>query len=321
MAPAKITILTPVKNGARYFRQCLDSIDMALAAGASLDHIVVDAASTDGTLEMLEGRSATQVFVEPALDAIAAMKFGLARASGDYIFLLMSDDYLTPDFTALADAALTGGPDLAMFACRLFGEGWARDVASPRRVSTILSKYHGMNSVLIRRGLFQSIEMPLRYRLSNDRMMMLMLWEKAGAIAVSDNVIAAMRVHEGSQGNKIGGNDWEVVGELARIGHELMDWNPQEPAAALFAANAWRRVLEARTSVFRLGAGPLVPLPPLVSLGRIGAGRALMKRGGDALVETAPGRYEKPFAFAASGPPSARAAVIAEALAKAGARK
>lgn len=95
------------------------AVDSALAAdtGEPLDVIVVDDASTDGTVGMLDARYRDEARVRVVrLDRnegpSGARNAGLAAARGDYVLFLDSDDVLLPDALRLAYAAFGAAPDL-----------------------------------------------------------------------------------------------------------------------------------------------------------------------------------------------------------------
>lgn len=74
------------------------------------EHLVIDGASTDRTLQLVEREAnpLTSVYSEPDRGLYDAMNKGLARAAGDYvIFLNAGDSFHAPDTLQLiADAAM-----------------------------------------------------------------------------------------------------------------------------------------------------------------------------------------------------------------------
>jgi glycosyltransferase len=73
-----------------------------------IEHIVVDGASTDATMQIVQahGRRGRQAVSEPDRGIYDAMNKGLALASGDYVGFLNSDDMLA-DPDAIARLAAT----------------------------------------------------------------------------------------------------------------------------------------------------------------------------------------------------------------------
>ena len=93
-----------IRNGRRrWFEDCLRSIRSQRYAG-EIEHIVIDGASSDGTLEFLRARAPhVAVFSEPDEGIYDAMNKGLARARGEYIAFLNSDDFYCSE-TAVDDS-------------------------------------------------------------------------------------------------------------------------------------------------------------------------------------------------------------------------
>lgn len=100
----RVTVVTPTLNAARYFHECLASLE-AQREFASVEHIVVDDGSTDGTRDIAIAAGATILDGERA-GLYAAMNLGLAHASGDYVGVLNADDYLYPGALASLVAAI-----------------------------------------------------------------------------------------------------------------------------------------------------------------------------------------------------------------------
>jgi len=95
MSSVKLSIVIISYNTKALLSQCLDSISLGLEGSPSLIYevIVVDNASTDGTIKMIE-----QVFPNVKLFQNSsnkgyayAVNRGLENASGEYILLLNSD--------------------------------------------------------------------------------------------------------------------------------------------------------------------------------------------------------------------------------------
>ncbi len=106
----RISVITPVFNDRRVGR-ALDSI-LAQRHGHELELIVVDAGSTDGTLEILEGyadRIATLIS-EPDDGIYDGMNKGIRHATGDVVGILNADDRYA-DIHALRDVLETFGDE------------------------------------------------------------------------------------------------------------------------------------------------------------------------------------------------------------------
>ena len=88
--PLRITILTPCFDGVRYVTEAIESVRRQ--AYPNLEHIVLDAGSTDGTLALLQRYPELRVISEPDAGAHDAMNKGIALATGEVIGFLNTDD-------------------------------------------------------------------------------------------------------------------------------------------------------------------------------------------------------------------------------------
>lgn len=88
----KISVITVCYNSAPTLERSLQSV--AAQDWSSIEHIVIDGASSDGTREILERfRSRLDYFVsEPDNGIFDAMNKGLAYATGDIVCFLNADD-------------------------------------------------------------------------------------------------------------------------------------------------------------------------------------------------------------------------------------
>lgn len=89
----KISIITVVRNNAALVESCIKSV--ISQTYADIEYIVIDGASTDGTLEIINNykRDISRIISEKDNGFIYAMNKGLALASGKLIGFLHSDDF------------------------------------------------------------------------------------------------------------------------------------------------------------------------------------------------------------------------------------
>ena len=89
----KISIITVTYNSASVISNCLQSVKSQ--KHADIEHIIVDGASTDGTLSFLESkREQLNTLISEADEGIYdAMNKGIKIANGDIIGILNSDDF------------------------------------------------------------------------------------------------------------------------------------------------------------------------------------------------------------------------------------
>lgn len=147
-----VSIVTVVFNVCKAGRQefLRQSIASVMAQDyPRIEHIVIDGASADGTLELLrqyEQAGSVKVWSEPDSGIFNAMNKGLARACGKYVAYLNSDDFYS-DHQAVskAVAALEGGKaDFTFAPCYLLHEDGSRTF-SPlylNRVFNVAPCYH-----------------------------------------------------------------------------------------------------------------------------------------------------------------------------------
>jgi glycosyltransferase involved in cell wall biosynthesis len=102
----KVTIVTAVRNRAATLARTIESV--LAQTYPRVEHVVIDGASSDGTLEVI-GRYADRLAYwrsEPDQGISDAFNKGLAAARGDCIGLLNADDWLEPEQVERAVAAL-----------------------------------------------------------------------------------------------------------------------------------------------------------------------------------------------------------------------
>lgn len=115
MSPAAtVSVIMPVKNGARFIAEAIAS---ALDQGAAVVQlIVVDDASSDGTVGVVESVKDPRIVVVPnrSRGLPAGRNTGAALATGDWLLFLDSDDRLRPGALAALIAGAAANPDAAV---------------------------------------------------------------------------------------------------------------------------------------------------------------------------------------------------------------
>lgn len=92
-APLKISVVTAVYNRAGTIGQALRSVQEQ--SHSSIEHIIQDGGSTDGTLDVIRAHDDARISLVSAPDdgIYDAINRAMARASGDVIGLMHSDDF------------------------------------------------------------------------------------------------------------------------------------------------------------------------------------------------------------------------------------
>lgn len=101
----RVSYLTVVRNAVATVQRTLDSV--AAQSWPHVEHIVLDGASTDGTLDILRQRADRLDYVASAPDGglYDALNRAVTLAQGDLLCVLNADDWLTPDAAELAATA------------------------------------------------------------------------------------------------------------------------------------------------------------------------------------------------------------------------
>lgn len=103
-----MTIVTPSFNAAATIEQALASVRAQEYAG-ELEHLVVDGASTDGTVALLD-RAGVRYISEPDRGLAHAMNKGIELARGEIVGELNADDVYEPGALAAVGTAFAADP-------------------------------------------------------------------------------------------------------------------------------------------------------------------------------------------------------------------
>ena len=106
----KFSIITPSYNQGRFIK---DTIETILSQKyADYEHLIIDGGSTDDTLDILKTYKHINWISEPDKGAANALNKGFAKATGDILTWINSDDYYDADvLTAVCDI-FENNPDI-----------------------------------------------------------------------------------------------------------------------------------------------------------------------------------------------------------------
>ncbi len=113
MSLPSFSVVTPSFNQSRYLR---DNIESVLAQDYPLvEHIVIDNASTDGTVELLREYPSVEWISEADSGQSDAINKAIARSSNEWIVWVNSDDFLLPDCLTTVAQHIETHPDAQVF--------------------------------------------------------------------------------------------------------------------------------------------------------------------------------------------------------------
>lgn len=97
MSNIKVSIITVVRNRANVIGQAISSVQSQ--DYPHIEHVIIDGASTDGTLELIQQLvvAGTVVISEPDSGIYDALNKGIVNSTGDVVGVLHSDDYFSDD--------------------------------------------------------------------------------------------------------------------------------------------------------------------------------------------------------------------------------
>ena len=241
MAYPLVSIVTPSYNQARYLERTIRSV-----LGQDyprIEYIVVDGGSTDGSVALIEryaDRLAWWVSERDRGQADAINK-GFARAQGEILAWVNSDDLLAPWAVAEAVAALQRHPEAGL----VFGHGVSIDAqgrpfhllrTGPWGLAELMT-FHMLNqpAVFFRRDLWEAVGgLDLSYHFLLDHHLWLRMAARAPLRHV-DRIWAFARYHEGAK------NAAQAEGFAAEA-LRLARWMSAEPTLAPTYARLRRRV-------------------------------------------------------------------------------
>ena len=170
---AKLSVITIVYNNVKDIERTMLSV--LNQSYTNIEYIVIDGASTDGTLNIIkkyENRLA-KLISEPDKGIYDAMNKGLALATGDYVLFMNSGDEIYATDTVEKIFATAPNADIYYGETEMYDENWnslgQRRHQAPETFTWRSFKY-GMNishqAIYIKRSLTEPYD--LRYKYSAD---------------------------------------------------------------------------------------------------------------------------------------------------------
>jgi glycosyltransferase involved in cell wall biosynthesis len=185
---ALVTVLTVVRNGAATLEACVRSV--TAQTWPNVEHVIVDGASTDGTIALLErlGAEVAYWISEPDAGIYDALNKGLRLAAGQAYVVLGCDDVLLP--TAI-EALMRHADDAEVVCGRVRFE-------SPRQGSLLIRNHSA--GTLIKQDAHRRLgPYDASYRIAADTKF-LMSARRAGIVRDIDDVVGIFTVG-GASGN------------------------------------------------------------------------------------------------------------------------
>ena len=251
-----LSVVVPVYRVEEFLPDCLDSIlDQDFT---DVEVIAVDDASDDGCAAILARYAArdsrVRVLTLPANRGLgAARNAGLAAATGDYVWFVDSDDWLTPGTLAAvaarlaetdADLLVTGfarvWPDGELRHSQVSAAGPAPDVFRLDEVPGLLGILHIACNKVIRRRLLVDLGLAFRPGWYEDVAFSLPLMIAADRITLLDRYSYAYRQRDtGAITRTVSDRHFEVFDQWGFVFHFLDDRPPSSLRGPVFERAIW----------------------------------------------------------------------------------
>lgn len=250
MSELQFSIATPTRNALDKLRRCVGSVRGQ--AGVTLEHLVQDARSDDGSPAWLQ----LQAQQDPRLQPISAADAGMydainrawARSSGRVLSWLNADEQYLPGTLQRVQAYLDQRPDVdVLFADYLVADEAGRAVALRREIP--LRRFNVVNSFLntqsctmfFRRALLErgALKLDSAYRYAADKELVLRLLDGGARFAHLPEVLSVF----GVDGNNLSTHArMEQEAEAIRLAYGAFRWRPLRALAlgARRVERAWR---------------------------------------------------------------------------------
>jgi GT2 family glycosyltransferase len=255
----KITIITATTDNSPYVEQALDST--RTTAAVEIEHIIVHDGGDAFTEQLLRKYPHLRIIRGPGRGVTPAYNVALAAASGDFIVLLNSDDFLLPGSLEALVQASTTRPDVEVWTggARIFEDGEAGErtvrtlddrATTALTLGNMLDDLPLMTARFIRRSVYERIGFfDVDYPRSSDRELMIRMVLADVKEAPLGQRVSELRQHPGSTTIRNPGNQVPpYLAENIRIARRYMtqtgipdhvrntfrDWHARETLRKLY---------------------------------------------------------------------------------------
>ncbi|PWS28127.1 glycosyl transferase [Pedobacter yonginense] len=169
----KLTVITIVYNNVRDIERTINSV--IHQTFKDIEYLVIDGASTDGTLEVINRykNQISKVISEPDQGIYHAMNKGLAMAKGDYILFMNSGDEIYDEHTVEDVFESSPGADIYYGETEMFNDKWESQGRRRHEAPEVFdwkSFKYGMSishqAIYVRRSIASPYD--LKYKYSSD---------------------------------------------------------------------------------------------------------------------------------------------------------
>lgn len=205
------SIVTPVLNGMPWLPACVRSVE-AQRAEVSVEHIILDGGSTDGSREWLRAHAAlATVILAPDGGQSDAIDRGIRLATGDIAAWLNADDEYPAGALRAVEAAFEAHPDAVAVAGVCLATDSAGDitcVALPPRDCSLQGLLRSPNnppqpSVFFRRAAYLACGgVDRRFDLAMDVDLWLKLAARGAILPLPAAVLSRFRVHPAAKSQR-----------------------------------------------------------------------------------------------------------------------
>jgi glycosyltransferase involved in cell wall biosynthesis len=216
---ARVSLIIVTYNAERFLQNCLDSIYRQTYPAINI--IVIDGASTDSTVQILQQNSSRlyKWISEKDEGVYDAMNKGLKFAAGDWIYFLGADDELLPEFSELMREL--SDPN-AIYYANVFAEGKKRAGYLNRYRFAKFGPYH--QAMIYPKSVFDKYTFNTRYKVSADFALTLTLsGDKDFHFIYKDYTIANFN-HTGLSGTQVDVPFQKAKGSMVYKNFGLMIW-------------------------------------------------------------------------------------------------
>lgn len=191
-----LSIITICYNSEKTILDTIKSVKSQSIEG--IEYILVDGASTDSTLEIIDKENVGNFIVISEKDRGIAHAFnkGVSRATGKYVLFLNSDDYLLEDSLSNCKYFLDDNPNIDVLCCHMMmlsSKGKLRSIESkPQHLLTTMSVAHP--GTIVKRNIFDEVGLfQEKYQVAMDYDFLLRCKQKKINFSVYDCYVTVMR--------------------------------------------------------------------------------------------------------------------------------